>query len=625
MIVCVPTPVDESRAPDLEALRGPRHGGRERPCWAGDHPDLDQLRRLHPRPGRRSAHRAWLQRRHRRVRGLRARAHRSRPRPLLAADRPARDWWGLARLLRRAAEVIGRVAPVHTVSSAEAAEFDRAARELVPGRQHRLRKRDGDGGDVARAPVRRDRRRGIDQAVRLHALPCRRRRRRPLHPVRPPLLLWQLRRERLAAPVLQRAMEGIAARPGEIVDRAIRQLADEGIAIRGASVLIVGVAYKPGVEDMRESPAIEVIERLRRAGADVHYTDALIPAVHLPDGVALLLSVADPSALETDLVIVHSMHPGVSHDLARRTPGPGPVRPVRRGPLRRRRRVRRSVRPPLSPWTAPSLDAPDPSPVERRLGSAQAALRLARNIRGRYLLAIDLVGIVVAAYVALALRLDRISGPILVPAFPLIVVLLVSVRTAVNIRLGLYSRRWRFASVPELERIVGRRRARVARQHGGLLRDVALPATAAGPTGSRAPSGRSSCCSASPSSAASGSASGQPPNRCPRRRVPRSATARRPCCTARATPGCSWPGRHRRYPASGRAPRRVPRRRPRAGRRDRRGASRVRRPRGARGGRCGDRCHERCSSRCRAHPATPSAEPWRPPWRTSSRSGPCPR
>ncbi len=83
-----------------------------------------------------------------------------------------------------------------------------------------------------------------------------------------------------------------------------------------------------------------------------------------------------------------------------------------------------------------------------------AALRNARGLRGRYLVAIDLVGIVAAAYVAMALRMDRISGPTLVPAFPLIVVLLLSVRTAVNIRLGLYSRRWRFASVPELERIL---------------------------------------------------------------------------------------------------------------------------------------------------------------------------
>ena len=60
-----------------------------------------------------------------------------------------------------------------------------------------------------------------------------------------------------------------------------------------------------------------------------------------------------------------------------------------------------------------------------------------------------------AAYLALALRLDGLGEPLDVAAFPLIVVLLVAVRTAVNLWLGLYSRRWRFASVPELERIVG--------------------------------------------------------------------------------------------------------------------------------------------------------------------------
>jgi len=80
--------------------------------------------------------------------------------------------------------------------------------------------------------------------------------------------------------------------------------------------------------------------------------------------------------------------------------------------------------------------------------------RLAAGLRGRYLLAIDVAGIVVAAYVALALRFDRISGPIFVPAFPVVVGLLLAVRTITNIRLGLYSRRWHFASVPDLERIV---------------------------------------------------------------------------------------------------------------------------------------------------------------------------
>ncbi len=81
-------------------------------------------------------------------------------------------------------------------------------------------------------------------------------------------------------------------------------------------------------------------------------------------------------------------------------------------------------------------------------------LRVAREVRGRYLVAIDLVGIVVASYLALAIRFDRFSGPVFVPAFPIVLGLLLAVRTVVNIQLGLYRRRWRFASVPDLERII---------------------------------------------------------------------------------------------------------------------------------------------------------------------------
>ncbi len=90
--------------------------------------------------------------------------------------------------------------------------------------------------------------------------------------------------------------------------------------------------------------------------------------------------------------------------------------------------------------------------VDRPAPSAVA--RLTSRLRGRYLFAIDLLGIVVASYLALALRFDRLSGPMMVPAFPLVVGLLLAVRTICHIRLGLYSRRWRFASVPDLERIV---------------------------------------------------------------------------------------------------------------------------------------------------------------------------
>ncbi len=117
--------------------------------------------------------------------------------------------------------------------------------------------------------------------------------------------------------------------------------------------------------------------------------------------------------------------------------------------------VRRSIRPsPVvsRPWSAPlPRGATDGAPVAP---SRPAVPRLAPELRGRSLLAIDLAGIAVAAYIALALRFDRLSGPFLVPAFPEVVGLLMAVRTIVNIELGLYSRRWRFAGVSDLERIV---------------------------------------------------------------------------------------------------------------------------------------------------------------------------
>ena len=117
--------------------------------------------------------------------------------------------------------------------------------------------------------------------------------------------------------------------------------------------------------------------------------------------------------------------------------------------------IRRTIRPPLVPSRASAALRQG-----KAVGSQPAQFsdppfrRFATGIRGRYLLAIDLVGIMAAAYVALALRFDRISGPVFVPAFPVVVGLLLAVRTTVNIRFGLYSRRWRFASVPDLVRIV---------------------------------------------------------------------------------------------------------------------------------------------------------------------------
>jgi FlaA1/EpsC-like NDP-sugar epimerase len=75
-------------------------------------------------------------------------------------------------------------------------------------------------------------------------------------------------------------------------------------------------------------------------------------------------------------------------------------------------------------------------------------------MRARHLVVIDLLGIVVAAYAALTIRYDTFPSLQVVGPFLPVLGLLLVVRTAVNLRLGLYSRGWRFASIPDVIRIV---------------------------------------------------------------------------------------------------------------------------------------------------------------------------
>jgi UDP-N-acetyl-D-glucosamine dehydrogenase len=131
-------------------------------------------------------------------------------------------------------------------------------------------------------------------------------------PCDPHYLLWQLRSHRMRAPLVEQAMAAIVERPGRVVERAREVLADVGRGVRGSTILLVGVTYKPGVEDVRESPALEIFTRLRSAGAQVCYWDALVPTLALPDG-SRLSSVHDPCEVDADLVLVHTRHPRVDH------------------------------------------------------------------------------------------------------------------------------------------------------------------------------------------------------------------------------------------------------------------------------------------------------------------------
>ena len=129
-------------------------------------------------------------------------------------------------------------------------------------------------------------------------------------PCDPQYLLWQLRRERLSTPVIEQAMAAIAGRPHRVVSRIREALSQTGRGLADARVLVVGVAYKPDVEDLRESPALEVLEELITRDVTVGYHDPLFPSVTLAGGTTLI-GVDDPVAFGADIVLVHTAHRAV--------------------------------------------------------------------------------------------------------------------------------------------------------------------------------------------------------------------------------------------------------------------------------------------------------------------------
>ena len=103
------------------------------------------------------------------------------------------------------------------------------------------------------------------------------------------------------------------------------QLASEGLnrvqkPLSGSHVLVVGVSYKPGVSDIRESPALDILSLLRKADARVSYLDPFVPSVVLPDGFEvpslsseLFEMIEEPVSVQVDCVIIVTDHPKVDH------------------------------------------------------------------------------------------------------------------------------------------------------------------------------------------------------------------------------------------------------------------------------------------------------------------------
>jgi UDP-N-acetyl-D-glucosamine dehydrogenase len=99
-------------------------------------------------------------------------------------------------------------------------------------------------------------------------------------PIDPFYLSWKAKEYEQSAKFIELAGQINTSMPEYVIEKTVRAVNDAGKSIKGAKVLVLGLAYKKDVDDLRESPSVVLIEMLKKRGAKVDYNDPFIPKTH---------------------------------------------------------------------------------------------------------------------------------------------------------------------------------------------------------------------------------------------------------------------------------------------------------------------------------------------------------
>jgi UDP-N-acetyl-D-glucosamine dehydrogenase len=147
-------------------------------------------------------------------------------------------------------------------------------------------------------------------------------------PVDPFYLSWRAREFDMSTEFIELAGKVNQQMPYHCVWKVQRVLNDIGRPVKGSRIAAFGVSYKPGVGDMRESPALKILQLLAEQGAELCYHDPHVPALRELG----LSSVPFEEALkEPDLALIVTAHPEVDHEqIVQRAPAVVDLRGVTR-------------------------------------------------------------------------------------------------------------------------------------------------------------------------------------------------------------------------------------------------------------------------------------------------------
>ena len=131
-------------------------------------------------------------------------------------------------------------------------------------------------------------------------------------PIDPLYLSWKLKTLNYRARFIELASEINADMPHYVVNKVNDALNDFGKPVKNSKILLVGVSYKRDIDDLRESPALDIIQLLQKRGAKVMYHDPYVEQIQL-DSMTLLSSDLEPSLRAADCTVIVTNHSGLNY------------------------------------------------------------------------------------------------------------------------------------------------------------------------------------------------------------------------------------------------------------------------------------------------------------------------
>ena len=132
-------------------------------------------------------------------------------------------------------------------------------------------------------------------------------------PIDPSYLSWKLRALKYRTRFIELATEINSTMPEYVYRLAMSCLNEDGKSVKGASILLLGVAYKRDIDDTRESPALDVLRLLDEAGADIQYHDPYVPKLNHGKASYESIDLASTDIGDFDIVIILTDHSSIDY------------------------------------------------------------------------------------------------------------------------------------------------------------------------------------------------------------------------------------------------------------------------------------------------------------------------